>query len=336
MLLIPFFSAAILAREWRWTEVPALVAAVATFAAKDPLVVLARQRWIWKQQRPETEAAKTWLLGTTLVLAVCGLLLAATWPIWTLAIVGTGAAAFSGVAVMVSVKNRQRSTLFQIASALALSSTSLAACLSATGAIQPWCWSLWALSAMQATAGILVVHARLDARIALRKPTPDQGTWRRPAMVAAGFLLVAALVAACARITANRLRVDRNSHAYTAKAMKATGHSGWVAALQIVTIQNALAENVPIGTASKLSFVKYRSTRPRQNSSSMTGTMTMSPNNRTARNATVWGALENAVNGLNPTRCPRLGYGIILSIKTHCAQTTTPTVTASIAPRDEG
>jgi len=199
MLLIPFFSAAILAREWRWTEVPALVAAVATFAAKDPLVALARQRWIWKQHRPETEAAKTWLMGTTLVLAACGLLLAATWPIWTLAIVGTGAAAFSGLAVMVSVKNRQRSTLFQIASALALSATSLAACLSATGAIQPWCWGLWALSAIQATAGILVVHARLDARIALRKPTPDQGTWRRPAMVAAGFLLVAALVAACAR-----------------------------------------------------------------------------------------------------------------------------------------
>jgi len=40
--------------------------------------------------------------------------------------------------------------------------------LSATGAIAPWCWGLWLLLAMQATAGILVVHARLDARIAAR------------------------------------------------------------------------------------------------------------------------------------------------------------------------
>jgi len=201
MLLIPFFSAVILSREWRWTEGPALVGAVATFAAKDPLVVLARQRWIWKQHRPETEAAKTWLLGTVLVLAACGLMLAATWPIWTLVLAGTGAAAFSGLAVMVSVKNRQRSTLFQIGSALALSSTSLAACLSATGAIQPWCWSLWALSAMQATAGILVVHARLDARIALRKPAPEEGTWRRPALVAAFAMILSSVVAACARQT---------------------------------------------------------------------------------------------------------------------------------------
>src|SRR5438270_5102721 len=84
MLLIPFCSAAILAREWRWTELAALLAALSTFAAKDPLVVLARQRWVWKQLHPETEAARSWLLGTAPVIATCGVVLAIAWPLWTL------------------------------------------------------------------------------------------------------------------------------------------------------------------------------------------------------------------------------------------------------------
>src|SRR3974377_442123 len=88
MLLIPFFSAAILAREWRWSELAALLAVCCTFAAKDPLVVLARQRWIWRQRRPETDVAKTWLIGEGLILAACGVVLATTWPLAMLIAVG--------------------------------------------------------------------------------------------------------------------------------------------------------------------------------------------------------------------------------------------------------
>jgi hypothetical protein len=195
MLLIPFFSAAILAREWRWAEFAALLAACCTFAAKDPLVVIARQRWVWKHRRPEADAAKTWLIGEAFILAACGIALATSWPLWTLAAVVFAAVAFSAVAVAINVKNRQRSTLFQVVSALPLSSTSLAACLSATGVIQPWCWRLWALCALQATAGILVVHARLEGRIAARKSTPFHNRWRRPAVVAALVLLSASAFA---------------------------------------------------------------------------------------------------------------------------------------------
>ena len=202
MLLIPFFSAAILAREFRWAEIAALAAALCTFAVKDPLVVLARQQWVWKQRRPETDAAKAWVTGEGLILAACGLVLVFSWPFWTLAAAGAGALAFSALAVLVSVKNHQRSTLFQIASAAALSSTSLAACLSATGEVEPWCWRLWALCALQATAGILVVHARLEARIAARKATPVDSTWRRPAVVAAVALLCASAFAGQPFITA--------------------------------------------------------------------------------------------------------------------------------------
>jgi hypothetical protein len=197
MLLIPFVSAAILSREWRWTELAALGAVFCTFAAKDPLVVVARQRWVWKSRHPETDVAKIWLAGEAAILLLCGLVLAASWPMWAWGAAGAGAIAFSALAVTVTVKNRQRSTLFQIASAIALSSTSVAAGLSATGRVEPWCWQLWVLCALQATAGILVVHARLEARIAARKATGATAN-RTPAVVASYVLLCASLAAAIA------------------------------------------------------------------------------------------------------------------------------------------
>jgi len=46
---------------------------------------------------------------------------------------------------------------------------------------------------MQATAGILVVHARLDARIALRGKAPENAQYRRAAFVAVSMLLAGAV-----------------------------------------------------------------------------------------------------------------------------------------------
>jgi len=108
---------------------------------------------------------------------------------------GLGVAAFSALAIAMNVKNRQRSTLFQIASAFALTSSSIATSLSASGSIAPWCWWLWILLAMQATAGILVVHSRLDARIALRSNAPARENYRRAAQISLVALAVAAAIA---------------------------------------------------------------------------------------------------------------------------------------------
>lgn len=199
MLLIPFFSAAILARQFRWEEIAVLIAASCVFAAKDPLVVLARQRWVWKERHPETDAAKTWLIGEGVILAACGLVLSASWPLWMLGAIGIGVLTFSALAVAVTIRNRQRSALFQIISALALTSTSLAAGLSASGSIKPWCWWLWALCALQATAGILVVHARLEARIAARKIIPHDRAYPGPAVRTCVALIGAAMIASLAR-----------------------------------------------------------------------------------------------------------------------------------------
>jgi len=57
MLLAPVVCVAILAHEWRWRELATLTAAFAALAAKDPMVVLARQRFVWKQRHKESAAA---------------------------------------------------------------------------------------------------------------------------------------------------------------------------------------------------------------------------------------------------------------------------------------
>jgi hypothetical protein len=199
MLMIPIVCAAILARQWRWSELAALTAAFAALAAKDPMVTLARQRFVWKQPHPETAVAASWFAGWTVLLCLSGLVLLMTWPFKAIVAMGLGVGAFSALAIAVNVRNHQRSTLFQIASAAALTSSSLATSLSATGGIAPWCWFLWLLLALQATAGILVVHARLDARVAMRRPasgTEKSERFRRAAQISIATLACAAAATA--------------------------------------------------------------------------------------------------------------------------------------------
>jgi hypothetical protein len=159
------------------------------------MVVLARHHFVWKQRHPETTSAARWFAGWILILILSGLVLVTTWPLMAIVAMGLGICIFSTLAVAINVRNRQRSTLFQIASAAALTSSSLATSLSATGAIASWCWWLWLLMAMQATAGILVVHARLDARIAARGTTPTSQPFRRAAQVSLSVLACVAIAA---------------------------------------------------------------------------------------------------------------------------------------------
>lgn len=199
MLLTPIFGVAILARTWRWSELAVLAAAFAAISAKDPAVLLVRQRFLWKQRSPEVPGAARWLAGWCAVLIASVSVLLADWPLKAFLAVGAGVTAFGCLAIFVNLKNRQRSTLFQIASAVALTSTSIATCIAATGSVTPWCWWFWALIAMQASAGILVVHARLDARIALRKATATSHQFRHAAQIALALLLCASIVAAAVR-----------------------------------------------------------------------------------------------------------------------------------------
>jgi len=196
MLLTPFFAAAILLRHVYWQELIALVASVAAFATKDPLVVIARQHFVWKQERAETSSAKraAMVLGTLLL--GCGLILMLTgdWHQWIPFILGS--AVFSAVAVFVTVRNKQRHEWFQVASAAALSSTCLVACLAAVGRIPDWCWLLWIFCTLQAVAGIFVVHARLDARVAARTGVAAPTQNRRAAYIAQAVLVTGGVVCA--------------------------------------------------------------------------------------------------------------------------------------------
>ncbi len=190
MLLTPFFAAAILLRGFYWPEFVALLAVAAAFALKEPLVVLARQRFVWKHEHAETRAATeaAFVLATILLSAGVTLILVRDWR--QLALFMLGATVFTVLAVSMNVRNRQRSQWFQIASAGALSATCLVACLSAIGHIPDWCWFLWVLCALQAVAGIFVVHARLEARIALRNGTAAQRQSRRMAFFTMGLIII--------------------------------------------------------------------------------------------------------------------------------------------------
>ena len=57
LLLMPFLCAAVLARRAEWLLLPALGLALLGFILREPLVTLARQRWVWREEKPESVAA---------------------------------------------------------------------------------------------------------------------------------------------------------------------------------------------------------------------------------------------------------------------------------------
>ena len=182
MLLIPFASAAVLVGVWHPAEAAVLAAAICAYRIKEPLLVLARRRPEGKRE------ARAWVAVLGLVAVAAGGYLAwrGPWRAW--AVLSLGAAAFSLLAIVVNVRNRQRAAWFQVASAAALTSTCIGLPLAALGDIPGWAWQLWILFTLQAAAGILAVHARLDARIALRHSQRPPEAPRRKAFFAAGVL----------------------------------------------------------------------------------------------------------------------------------------------------
>jgi PadR family transcriptional regulator, regulatory protein PadR len=184
MLAQPFVCALILAGRLSWAVIPAAAAMAAVFLLRTPLVTLARQRWIWREERPETAGARRWIGGLGVVLAGSAAVLGAVGPWREWAWMGAGATALTGLSVWVNVRNRQRSIPFQVASAAALSGSALAGSVAATGRIEGWAWWLWGLCWAHAAAAILVVHARLEARIG--KPRQQTARWAQIALLVAG------------------------------------------------------------------------------------------------------------------------------------------------------
>lgn len=169
MLAFPFVSAVILARSWDWLILPAAMAVLAAFSIREPLVVLGRQAFVWRERRPESRVAARFLCVCAVALAAGGaaLLRARDWRV--LLGLGAGAAALLGVAVALTVMNRQRSVWLQVVSACGLSASALVGWLAARPRLDHAAWWLWVVHSAYSAAAVLVVHARLDARLAARR-----------------------------------------------------------------------------------------------------------------------------------------------------------------------
>jgi hypothetical protein len=190
MLLQPFLAGAIVARSWDPHLVPALLAVLVVFVAREPLLILARQRFLWRNEHPETVLAKRALLYESTLLAACGALLLESVPVSILAILGSLAAGLTALAVYMTLKNRQRSVLLQSLSAFGLGSSALLAGYFGTRNI--WdqrTWAVWILLSLHFLTGIFLVHARLDRR----GKKPDSGAMLQRAVALIGLSIVLAV-----------------------------------------------------------------------------------------------------------------------------------------------
>ena len=198
MLLQPFVAALIALHAVSWTVIPALACAILMFLVRGPLTTLARQRWVWRDQRPETVTARHRLTLQMILLTPAGLWLAMIWPWWIVAAMGGAAALLTALAVWVTIRNRQRAIWFQALSAAGLAGSCVAACLAVTGRVPAWCWWWWGLHAVHFLAGILVVHVRLQARIDSRKSpgalAPAYREARREAVIVQSVIVAGSAV----------------------------------------------------------------------------------------------------------------------------------------------
>lgn len=170
MLALPFLSATILASGWNAMILPAALAVLGAFCIREPLVVLGRQVFVWRERKLESVTAARFLALNVIVLAAASALLL-RYRNWRLLLgLGAAAGALLAAATLLAVFNRQRSVWLQVVSAVGLSASALVAWLAVRPRLEETAWWLWAVHSAYSTAAVLVVHARLDARVALKRP----------------------------------------------------------------------------------------------------------------------------------------------------------------------
>ena len=197
MLLQPFIGSVIALKFVNQTMFAALICVVLAFLIRSPLLTLARQQWVWREQKPETRSARLQVLVELLVMAIAAWQLVQVWPRQALIGLGAIAGALNILAVSMTVHNRQRELWFQALSAAGLSLSGIAACISLTGGIPGWAWAWWALHTAHFWTGIMVVHvrlqARVDARVAKDVMSPALRGLTTQAKVVQGVVAVAGL-----------------------------------------------------------------------------------------------------------------------------------------------
>lgn len=195
MLLQPFLAGLILFGTGGWMAVATLACMLALFLLKEPLIVLGRQQFVWREQKPESKVALRWALAAGAMLLAGAVSHWAVWPRPYLIAFGLGALALTGAAAWLAIRNEQRSIWLQVVSAAGLTAGAPAIALTATGQIPREALILWACSALGCVSGVLTVRALLEARIAAKRKVPLVPVFRGPAWIAQWVTLGAALAA---------------------------------------------------------------------------------------------------------------------------------------------
>lgn len=185
-----FLAGLILAKGVTWLTLPAAAAVLLLFLLREPLIFLGRQEFVWKNPNEDTPAARRLVWIYVLLLIPSGCLLLAGLPWRIVASLGVPAFLLLAASTWLTVKNRQRSVWFQVVSSAGLNASALLAWVSVRPAIELPILTLWAILSAHATAAVLVVHAHLDLRIAVKKG--EAGSIAKSAWIAQGCLLAGA------------------------------------------------------------------------------------------------------------------------------------------------
>lgn len=164
MLLFPFVSAMVLTRAWDWALIPAAVAVLAAFLAREPLLALCRQRWLWTEPRPEAITARRTLWMITPVLATTGVWLLAVAPLVWIVALAAAATLLTTVYIYAALHNRQRSIYLQLAGSMGLSASCFMPYLALGRQPDAGLLLLWLAYIVHGTGSVLVVHSEIEAR----------------------------------------------------------------------------------------------------------------------------------------------------------------------------
>ncbi len=195
LLLQPFLAGAVLAGlpAARW--IPAVLLLLAGLGIRTPLLELARENQRQNRDSRKIRLALVWAACEAALLGAC---MAWLWqhltPAWRAGLLA-GGALFTLFAVAVGLRNRQRSRLFQTASASVLALAAPFAVQLARDSVPGWGWTLWLVFLLQGACSIQLVHQRLERRVAARNRAAD-------GVDARGFLAVAAVQVACGAVLA--------------------------------------------------------------------------------------------------------------------------------------
>ncbi len=217
MVSLPFIAGTLVAGGWaNLRTFAATLAVFSIFLLRTPLQILWRHwaavrkcanqnhgtdpRTVQGPARPDLSAARFSVVVYAAVAIVAGICLLLTVPLMPLLLIACGAAILTFAILFLAARNYQRYPALQIASAIGLTASSLPAYLAAHGHLDSIAFWIWLLCAVESSAAVLVVHARLEAIVVSRKSVPSPLPHRRHALLAqVGLCIFLAALAAQGR-----------------------------------------------------------------------------------------------------------------------------------------